>query len=273
MSAPTKPAPPAPPAPIGVVPSWGPLRSIAALVLREMTATYGRSAGGYVWAILQPVGTLAVLTLGFSLLVRSPPLGTTFVLFYATGYLPFQMYANAQQVSQGALRYSRALLAYPRVAWIDAVLARVLLTAITGAAVFVIIMAGIFAVFHPRTSIEIAPVLGGFAICLMVGVGVGMCNCWLEARFPIWQQLWSIVSRPLFLASGLFYIYEDLGRGAQAILQWNPLFHATSFVRAGFYPSYHAVWASPAYAAGIGLALVAAGLALLRHGHADVLER
>ncbi len=264
--------PSVPPAPLGHVPRWGAARSIGALILREMSATYGRSVGGYAWAVLQPVGVLAVLTIGFSLLVRSPPLGTTFVLFYATGFLPFQMYANLQSISEGALRYSRALLSYPRVAWIDAVIARAALAALTGAAVFVIIIIGIFAVFHPRTAIEIGPILTGFAICILVGLGVGMTNCWLIARYPVWQQLWSIVSRPLFLASGLFYIYEDLSRGAQEVLWWNPLFHATSIVRSGFYPTYDAAWASPAYALGWGMTTTALGLALLRVGHAEVLE-
>ena len=263
---------PAPPAPLGADPRWGALRSIGALMLREMSMTYGRSAGGYAWAILQPVGVLAVLTVGFSLLVRTPPLGTTFVLFYATGYLPFQMYSNMQGISQSALRYSRSLLAYPRVSWIDAVIARAALGILTGATVFVIIIAGIFAVFHPRSSVDVGPVLTGFGICVVMGLGIGMVNCWLIARFPIWQQLWGIVSRPLFLASGLFYIYEDLSRGAQSILGWNPLFHATSLVRSGFYSTYEASWASPAYAFGVGLALVAAGLGLLRAGHTDVLQ-
>ena len=241
-------------------------------MLREMSATYGRSAGGYLWAVLQPVGILAVLTVGFSLLVRSPPLGTTFVLFYATGFLPFQMYGAMQSTAQGSLRYSRALMSYPAVSWIDAVIARAALGAITTATVFVIIIAGIFVIFEPRATVDVGPVLLGFGICLLTGLGVGMTNCWLIARFPIWQQLWSIVSRPLFLASGLFYIYEDLSRGAQAVLWWNPLFHATSIVRSGFYPTYEAAWASPSYALGWGMATTAIGLALLRAGHAEVLQ-
>ena len=50
------------------------LRTITALVLREMSATYGRSPGGYVWAVVQPIGMILFLSVGFSLLVRSPSL-------------------------------------------------------------------------------------------------------------------------------------------------------------------------------------------------------
>lgn len=31
-------------------------RTVMAMVLREMTATYGRTPGGYIWAIIEPVG-------------------------------------------------------------------------------------------------------------------------------------------------------------------------------------------------------------------------
>ena len=80
---------------------------IAALVLRGMGARNGRSAGGYLWAILEPLGGTLLLAFAFSLMLRSPPLGTSFILFYATGTIPFRLYsAMANQVS-GAINANR----------------------------------------------------------------------------------------------------------------------------------------------------------------------
>ena len=39
------------------------LRVVFALIIREMSTTYGRSAGGYIWAILEPVGAIALMSL------------------------------------------------------------------------------------------------------------------------------------------------------------------------------------------------------------------
>ena len=36
-------------------------RAVTALVIREMTTTYGRSPGGYLWAVAQPVALIVVL--------------------------------------------------------------------------------------------------------------------------------------------------------------------------------------------------------------------
>ena len=67
-------------------------RAIGALVLREMATTFGRSPGGWLWAVAEPVAVIALLSFAFSLAFRSPSLGTSFPLFYATGYLPFLLF-------------------------------------------------------------------------------------------------------------------------------------------------------------------------------------
>ena len=70
------------------------LRVLFALVVREMNTKFGRSYGGYIWAIAEPLGGVMLLNLAFSLTVRRPPLGTNFPLFYATGIVPFFLFTG-----------------------------------------------------------------------------------------------------------------------------------------------------------------------------------
>ena len=70
------------------------LRVLFALVVREMSTKFGRSYGGYIWAIAEPLGGIMLLNLAFSLTVRRPPLGTNFPLFYATGIMPFFLFTG-----------------------------------------------------------------------------------------------------------------------------------------------------------------------------------
>jgi capsular polysaccharide transport system permease protein len=83
--------------------SFASLRAIGALILREMTATNGRSANGYLWAIAEPVGGILLLTVLFSLGFRSPPIGTNFAIFYATGLVPFMFYQSLSSKVAGAI--------------------------------------------------------------------------------------------------------------------------------------------------------------------------
>ena len=257
----------------GDMPRFSALRSILALMLREMGSTYGDSPGGYVWAIVQPVGMIAILSLGFSLLVKAPSLGTSFILFYATGFLTYDVYNQMMKKVGGALTYSKAMLAYPRVVWLDAVIARFLLNALTLSTIFCIVITGILSVIETRTVIQIQPILLGLGMCASLGLGVGMVNCLLAGLFPVWAIIWRILTRPMFIASGVIFIYEDMPPLVQEILWWNPILHATGLVRTGFYPNYYASYASIEYGFGLALALVTVGLLFLQPYHAKILNR
>lgn len=253
-------------------PRFQALRAIVALMLREMGSTYGRSPGGYAWAVLEPLGVIALLSVGFSLLVRTPSLGTSFILFYATGFLPFDLYGDIATKTAASMRYSGALMAYPRVTWLDAVLARVILNTLVGLTVFCLLITAILLVVDARTVLDPIPVLTGLTLAVALGLGVGLVNCVLNAFYPIWSQFWTIISRPLFLASGVLFIYENMPDLAQRILWWNPVLHATAITRSGFYPNYHASFVSLPYAFGVALVLIALGLLLMRRHHKAVLE-
>lgn len=248
-------------------------RTIVALMLREMGSTYGRSPGGYLWAVLEPIGIVIVLAIAFSLLLRAPSLGTNFILFYATAYMPFSLYMEVAQKTQASLNYSRPLLAYPGVTWIDAILARFVLNVLTGAAVSCILFFAILTFVDVQTVLDIQPILVGYAMAACLALGVGSLNCVLIGLFPVWGRLWGIATRPLFLASGVIYIYEDLPALAQNILWWNPLIHMTGWVRTGFYPTYHASYVSLPYCFGLGLGLTALGLIFMRAHYKRVLEQ
>lgn len=248
------------------------LRSISALMLREMATTYGRSPGGYIWAVLEPVGAIAIMTLAFSLLLRSPSLGTNFLLFYATGYLPFSLYMSLSVKISQAIRFSRPLLAYPSVTYTDAIIARLLLNLLTQVMVFYIIMSGIHLVYDVRTVLDLPAILLAFSMATALGLGVGVMNCFLMSIMPVWENIWQIVNRPLFLLSMVLYIYEDMPSYVQNYLWYNPLGHMTGVMRTGFYPTYDATYVSVTYVFGVAAVLTTAGLILLGRYHRLILN-
>ncbi len=254
-------------------PSFRSLRTIMALILREMESTYGREPGGYLWAIVQPIGMIVLLSAAFSLLVRNPPLGTSFIFFYATGYLPFDTYGVIAGKITVAMKYSRPLLFYPRVTWIDTVIARFLLNAITQTVVFCIILGGIAMMFETRASLQIVPVIEAMIAAMIIGFGIGVMNCVLTGLYPVWGLIWNILTRPLFIASGVLFLYEEMPRFTQEILWWNPLMHVTGLMRRGLYPTYDASYVSLPYCYGFGLVLSAVGLILLRANYKTVLQQ
>ncbi len=256
----------------GVTRRFATFRAVAALILREMATRYGKSPGGYAWAILEPLGGIILLGAGFSLVLRSPPLGNSFILFYATGFLPFTLYMNVANNVARSLNFSRPLLQYPAVTWLDAALARFLLNSLTGLLVSFILLAGLMAVNDTRVLIDLPPILTAMFMAMLIGGGIGVLNCALFGLFPVWDQIWSIVTRPLFLASGVIFLYDDLPPLAQSILWYNPLMHVTGLLREGFYPTYRPDYINLTFMAGCGLITLFLGVVLMGRYHRDILS-
>ena len=236
-----------------------------------MTTRYGRSPGGYLWALIEPLGVIVILAFGFSLLLRAPALGSSFILFYATGYLPFSLYQSTSELVARAIRFSKPLLAYPRVSWIDAILARLVLNTLTGLLVAYILLAVIMGVSETRTVLRIEPILAAMGLSVLLGLAVGTTNCLLMGLFPVWERIWGIVNRPLFLASGVIFLYEDVPRVAQDYLWFNPLMHVVGLMRTGFYPLYSPSYVSVVYVLGVTVVPLAFSLLLLRRYHTDII--
>jgi len=249
------------------------MRAIVALMLREMATTYGRSPLGYLWAILEPVAGIALLTAIFSSGFRTPPMGTNFAIFYASGLVPFMLYTDLNIKIMTSLGYSGSLLVYPRVTFMDALLARFFLNGLTQLLVGYVIFTGILLLFDTQTVLNL-PALGlAYAMALALAVGVGAFNCFLAGMFPSWARIWSIVNRPLFLISCIFFLYETVPEPWRSYLWYVPTIHIVGQARAGFYPYYDAPYVSLIYVFSLSLILLVLGLLFLRRFSRTILQQ
>ena len=248
-------------------------RSVAALMLREMAARFGRKPGGYVWAVLQPLAIIIVLAYAWSLLMRSPSLGTSFLLYKATALLILQIFRSTATAVGKGLTYSRALLAYPGVTWIDALLARFTLNAVIGVVVTWIILTGIILYEDIRTVFDWPKIILAVALTCLLGFGAGVMNCFLFERVPVYENIWRIMTAPLMIISGVIFHYEQMPHVAQQVLWYNPLLHLTGLIRDGFYPTYRPEYVSLAYVMLCALVPMVLGLLLVRRYHLDLINR
>jgi capsular polysaccharide transport system permease protein len=252
--------------------SFATFRTIGALILREMSSRYGRTPGGYVWALIEPLGIIVILAMGFSLLVRVPSLGTSFFLFYATGFLPFNMYQSVSVFVARSIQFSRPLLFYPSVTWLDAIFARFILNTLTALMVTYVLLSFIIMGSNAHVVVSIEPIVQALCLAALLGLGIGTINCFLIGVVPVWDIIWSIVTRPLFLASGVMFIYEDMPTAVQNILWYNPVMHITALMRMGFYPMYNPSYVSFTFVIVVSLTSLTLGLLFLRKNYRRILN-
>ncbi|WP_188525741.1 ABC transporter permease [Sinisalibacter lacisalsi] len=244
--------------------SFATSRVILALLLREMTSKYGRSPGGYLWAIIEPLGMILMLSVGFSLLMRAPSLGSSFLLFYASGYMVFQQYKVVVSSVENGINYSRALLNYPAVTWLDALIARFVLNALTNILNTILILGGVLYFVKSTGVLDLYPMLIAMALASLLGLSIGSLNCLLSGLFPVWKTVTKIINRPLMIASAVLYIFEDMPMQVGNVLWWNPLTHLTGLMRQGMYSTYHPQYISITYVVLFALVPLAVSLLFLR---------
>lgn len=250
----------------------GTIQTIVALMLREMSTTHGRSALGYLWAIMEPAAGILLMTLIFSLAFRTPSLGTSYPLFFATGILPFMGYMDMGNKVSVSLRFSKQLLFYPGVTYTDALIARWLLAALTQIMIAAVLFPAILFIYQVDVIVDMKAIAFGYLMVFALAAGVGTLNCFLLSVFPLWERAWAIFNRPMFIVSCVIFLYDSVPQPYQDWLWWNPLIHPIGLVRRGFYATYDANYVSFIYVFAVAAVTLAAGLLLLRRYHRDIIN-
>ncbi len=222
-------------------------RVVSALILREIGSHDSRSSLGFLWTIIDPIVTVIILSLAFGLITKTPPLGTNFPLYYITGIVTFHIYTSISNKVSGSVKFSRQLLGFPAVTVLDALFARFILNAMIEALVFAALATGVIYYYDLRVTLDIASVLLGLSLAALLGLAMGTFNSVLFLMSPAYDNLWSMISRPMVISSGALILISDLPTWLFHILWWNPAAHVVALVRHGFFSYYDDNWASATY--------------------------
>ena len=235
------------------------IRIVAAFLLREMSTRYGNKPGGYIWSFLEPAAYIAIMSVLFRAVAHTPPIGNSYILFFATGYLGFHLYRETEGYVVKAVDANRSLLSYPIVSPIDPVIARFILQAVTWVVVSSIIISVCHIDVRQVTHINFVPILSAMLFAWTLALGVGMLNSVLFFKFPLYEKLFTVVTRPLLLISGVFYLPDSLPSPYKEYLLYNPVSHIVMLFRKGFYPQYRADGLDIGYLMEWSIALIAIG--------------
>lgn len=211
---------------------------VGALIHREFQSSFINSPGGYFWSIVEPIAGLAIITFVFSMSLSVPPLGNSFSIYYATGMIPFLMFMDVSNKVAQSLGFSHSFLELPTVLLIDAIIARFLFNSFTQILVGIIIFTGLFYFLDIWPEINMLRILIGYLVLMLFSLSVGTANIFLFNFFPLWQRLWAIATRPLFLISGILFLPENTPEPHATIFWYNPISHIVHVIRTGFYSNY-----------------------------------
>ncbi len=239
-------------------------RNIGALLLREQKTRFGRSRIGYVWAVVEPLAHIAVMSLVYWAVNRQAPVGASVIMFFATGVLPFFLFHKTALHLGAAVRGSQKVLRMPFVAPMDMVVARAILEAVTWVAVVCVLFTTLLAL--GLADMPDAPEVSLLAalVTLGLGFGVGLINATAMTLWTSWVRVYTTLTRPLYIFSAIFFSIDQVPSTLQYWLSWNPVMHAVQWFRTGFRADYETSVLDEKYLIAWVIGTILVGLCMMR---------
>ncbi|WP_444891182.1 ABC transporter permease [Microbulbifer sp. DLAB2-AA] len=245
---------------------------IYALLVREMKTRFGKWKLGYAWALLEPTMHIMVLAAIFSFIGREFYPGIPTALFMLGGIAPFLFFSHCFGKSMATVDSNRGLFNYRQLRPFDAVLSRVMLEF----AIYIISMVGLLGILAwggisaKFNNFLLLVAVNIFYLCFIFGMSLALCVA--GAKYPEISKFGTLIQRPLYFMSGVFFSLEQIPEKYHPFLAWNPLLHVIELTREGLFSSYHGMFSDLPYLAFSSLAMLAFGLLAYRSQWRDLVR-
>lgn len=247
-------------------------RVIWALTLREFRTKIIGHKLGFFMALAEPFIFVLAVSFAVSFLDRQPKIGTSFIIFFATGVIPFNSYRRVARETLVSTRRYKKCLYIPIVRPIDAFIATALIQMLLYFFIYFVFFIGYYLVNGYGLPHDWSATFFPLLICALLGLGTGLINAAICCYFPPWDKIFSILMMPLFIISGVMHPIHTFPSYIQDILYWNPLAHAIVASRNGYYDIYEYPFYDPLYFIGFSVTTLFIGLIAERFARRRILE-
>jgi capsular polysaccharide transport system permease protein len=218
---------------------WEIQRSVIfAVFVRELNTRFGRYRLGYLWAILEPLAIVGVLSGVRMIFGRADIAGLPFPVFFASGIIPYLVFSHILNSSLHAVESNLGLFNYQRVKPFDVFVARALLELLIGLGTAAIIFPGLYYLGFTFVWNDVLQVTAVVVCLFLFSSGIGLALCIVG---PLWHESKKIVPvliRPLFFVSGIFFPANALPEAIRGCALLNPLLHVSELIRGAMFVDY-----------------------------------
>lgn len=211
---------------------------VFSIFIRELRTRFGRFRLGYLWAVLEPISLIVILSSVRLVFGDNQIAGLPFPVFFASGITAYLLFNHITTSSLYAVESNEGLFNYQRVKPFDVFFARALLELLIAASTAVVILPTLYLLGYRfeynDTLLLLATVACLFAFSFGVGLVVGIVG-------PLWresQKIIPVLIRPFFFISGIFFAAGDVPPHLRDLAMVNPLLHATELLRNALFREY-----------------------------------
>ncbi|MCC5840540.1 MAG: ABC transporter permease [Opitutales bacterium] len=220
--------------------AWQIQRSVVfGIFIRELENRFGRYALGYLWAPLEPLVYVIVLSLVRGRFAAGDIGGISPVVFFASGVLGYIFFRQIPITSLSCVESNQGLFNYQRVKPADIFVARFILESLIILFVAVLLfplLLGVGQDFTINDPLRLFAVLATFLV-FVAGLGLtctALGPLWIEAK-----KVLPLLIRPMFFISGIFFPLVSVPVALRSYLTWNPVLHALELTRDAAFVGYN----------------------------------
>ncbi len=238
-------------------------RVISALVIRSAVTRFGESRMGFVWILLEPAAYIAIFMFIHTSMGAHIPFGDNALVFVLAGVFGFRMTRGIARKTERAILSNQPMLTYPLVRPLDTLVA----TFLTESTIWLIICGLFLGAISMALDRSVIVYPAEFAECLLAilcfAFAFASFNAMISALVPRYDTFINMLSMPLMIMSGIFFIPAQLPPDMLAIMWWNPFLHCVEWFRTSTYLDYNAVL-SKGYLIGLSTGFLTVALIIER---------
>jgi capsular polysaccharide transport system permease protein len=238
-------------------------RVISALVVRSAVTRFGESRLGFVWILIEPAAYIGIFLLIHTAAKAQIPFGDNALLFILAGVFGFRMTRGIARKTEKAIAANQPMLTYPLVRPLDTLIATFLLEATIWLIICAFFMTGLAITLDRDVIVYPAEFAEAMFAILYFAFSFATFNATVGSLVPRYDTFMSMISMPLMLMSGIFFMPAEMPPTFQAILWWNPFMHCVEWFRTSTYLDYNALL-SKTYLLGVSTGLLTLALILER---------
>lgn len=201
---------------------------IRELTSREIKRKYARSYLGVVWSVLNPLLSMAVMSMIFSTIFKKNI--ENFPIYYLTGSIFWSLFTGATNSAMTALVDNKNMLVKVKLPMEIFPLSRCF-TAMTNFGYSMAAYAVMLLVFRIRFTPYMLLVFFYAGMLFLFSLGMGYFLSVVYTMFGDIKHLYSILLTLLMYASALFYPVESTSETMQAVITRNPVYNYIACAR------------------------------------------
>jgi capsular polysaccharide transport system permease protein len=206
---------------------------VFALIFKEFKNRAGRDARlGMLWIVIDPITAVIVMALFWYLMGRVTIAGVNTTLFLAVGYAPFSIVMKGLSSIPRSLKSNRMFYNYQQVKPFDSVLAEFILEISLSLIGEVLLFTALWWFLDLTINFEnIMPLLALMVLAAIISFGFSLAVATYGTLYDWFAKAVTLLTRPLFFVTPIFYAPNSLPDQARYLLSWNPMTHVIEYAR------------------------------------------